>query len=190
MPGANMPWRLSKKGLRCRGGKGQGHPPEGYAHRDLVSGRIPRRSEKHNHAALGEAWDPPFGSKGLVDQIGLHLWRNLPGTRQGRRARPAFLQHRNHGATSCRDIARHRAAGSCDRPNGSGWMAYNRQTQGARQHHIVPLPAKCPELNPVENICSSCATTGCRTASSHLTITSSITAARFGASSSTSHGAS
>ena len=31
-------------------------------------------------------------------------------------------------------------------------MAYNRQTHGARQHHIVPLPAKCPELNPVENI--------------------------------------
>ena len=31
-------------------------------------------------------------------------------------------------------------------------MAYNRQTHGARQHHIVPLPAKCPELNPIENI--------------------------------------
>jgi hypothetical protein len=32
----SWPWRSSKRGLRRRGGKGQGNPPEGHAHRDLV----------------------------------------------------------------------------------------------------------------------------------------------------------
>src|SRR3546814_11127747 len=28
---------------------------------------------------------------------------------------------------------------------------------------LLPIPPKCPELNPVENVCSSSATTGSRT---------------------------
>src|SRR3546814_7264958 len=28
---------------------------------------------------------------------------------------------------------------------------------------LLPIPPTCPELNPVENVCSSCATTGSRT---------------------------
>jgi len=55
---------------------------------------------------------------------------------------------------------------------------------------IIALPAKCPELNPVETSGSSCATTGCRTASSNPTTTSSTIAARHGTGSSINHGAS
>jgi transposase len=31
-------------------------------------------------------------------------------------------------------------------------MAYDRKAPRARKHHHHALPAKCPELNPVENI--------------------------------------
>ena len=55
---------------------------------------------------------------------------------------------------------------------------------------IVALPAKCPELNPVENIWQSCATTGSPTASSRPTTTSSIIAARHGTTTSISLGTS
>jgi hypothetical protein len=53
---------------------------------------------------------------------------------------------------------------------------------------LLLLPPKCPELNPVETSGSSCAKTGCRTASSNPTPTSSTTAATPGTSSSISHG--
>src|SRR3546814_7598595 len=35
---------------------------------------------------------------------------------------------------------------------------------------LLPIPPKCPELNPVENVCSSCATTGSRTGCSPPTV--------------------
>src|SRR4051812_18204697 len=53
---------------------------------------------------------------------------------------------------------------------------------------LVLLPARAPELNPVEN--TSCATTGCRAACSAPTPTLSITAATPGTASSTSLGSS
>ena len=31
-------------------------------------------------------------------------------------------------------------------------MACDRRTHHTRENSIIPLPAKCPELNPVENI--------------------------------------
>ncbi|EHJ59883.1 putative transposase number 1 of insertion sequence NGRIS-2a [Novosphingobium pentaromativorans US6-1] len=58
-PRTSMRWRLSKRGLRCRVGKGQGSPPERHTHRDLVPGRGLRRPEEQDHPALGEARSPP-----------------------------------------------------------------------------------------------------------------------------------
>lgn len=55
---------------------------------------------------------------------------------------------------------------------------------------LLPLPSRCPELNPVETCGSSCATTGCRTAFSNPTTTSSNIAASLGTSSSISLSAS
>jgi hypothetical protein len=59
---------------------------------------------------------------------------------------------------------------------------------------LVLLPARAPELNPVENIWQflreNCARTGCRAACSPPTATSSITAATRGTGSSTSLGSS
>jgi transposase len=51
---------------------------------------------------------------------------------------------------------------------------------------IVPLPAKCPELNPQENVWQymrdnwTCATTGSPTACSRIRMISSITAVTLG----------
>jgi len=90
-----------KGGLRCQAGKSQSSAPEGHAHRDMVPGRSPRWSKEQDHAALGETRNPAFGTERPTDEIGLHLRRDLPGTRQGRRARPALLQHRNHGTAPC-----------------------------------------------------------------------------------------
>ena len=55
---------------------------------------------------------------------------------------------------------------------------------------IMALPPKCPELNPVKTSGSCCVTTGCRTASSNLTMISSTTAVWRGTSSSISPGGS
>ena len=55
---------------------------------------------------------------------------------------------------------------------------------------LVPLPAKAPELNPMENVWQFARDNGCPTGSSPPTRTSSITAAAPGTSSLTSHGAS
>ena len=53
---------------------------------------------------------------------------------------------------------------------------------------LVPLPPKCPELNPVENVWQFRATTGCRTGFSTPTTTSSTIAAKRGTASSISPG--
>ena len=53
---------------------------------------------------------------------------------------------------------------------------------------VLALPPRSPELNPVENVWHSCATTGCRTGSSNPTKTSSRCAAKPGTTSSTNHG--
>ncbi|SER20745.1 Transposase [Sphingobium sp. YR768] len=55
MPRTNMPWKPSKKGLRCRAGKGQRHPLDGHAHRDMVPGRGacgPEAERGHRHRRI------------------------------------------------------------------------------------------------------------------------------------------
>jgi hypothetical protein len=55
---------------------------------------------------------------------------------------------------------------------------------------LIPLPAKCPELNPQETSGSSCVKTGSRTGSSNPSTTSSTIAATHGTNSSISPGGS
>ena len=69
-----------------------------------------------------------------------------------RGARPALLQHRRHGPASGgnRQSRRpRRARRPAPRP---GRMAYDGQSDLPDNITILPLPPKCPELNPVENI--------------------------------------
>jgi hypothetical protein len=54
---------------------------------------------------------------------------------------------------------------------------------------LLPLPPKCPELNVMENVGSSCAKTGSQTACSRTMTTSPVTAAAIGIASSISPGA-
>ena len=55
---------------------------------------------------------------------------------------------------------------------------------------LIPLPAKCPELNPQENVWQFMRETGSQTGSSNPSTTSSITVATLGTSSSISPGGS
>jgi hypothetical protein len=64
----------------------------------------------------------------------------------------------------------------------AGWHMSNRLVV-PRNITITPLPPKCPELNPVENVWQY-ATTGCQTVSSTPTTTSSIIAVTHGTNSS------
>jgi transposase len=152
MPRTNMPWKHSKKGLRCRAGKGQRHPPEGHAHRDMVPGRGACGPEKHNHATLGQKRNAAIGIEGSMDEISLYLWCDLPGTGQRRRACPALLQYRYHVAASGRNIPCRRAGCPRGCADGPGWWHMTGKLDVPQNISIVALPAKCPELNPVENI--------------------------------------
>jgi transposase len=62
------------------------------------------------------------------------------------------LQHPDHGASSCRDIACRRPRRPCGRADGSGRWHTTDKLDLPDNISIIPLPAKCPELNPVENV--------------------------------------
>ena len=84
------PRRRSKKIPRHRGGS-RSTAGLRQTDRDLVPRRSPHRSEKQDHAAVGETRDAAFGAKRPEDEFGLHLRRHLPGRRKRRRPRAAFL---------------------------------------------------------------------------------------------------
>ena len=69
----------------------------------------------------------------------------------------------------------------------AGWH-FSKTLETPDNITLLPLPAKSPELNPVENICSSCAKTGSQTVSSAPTTILSIIAVSLGTSSSINHG--
>lgn len=134
--------------------------------------------------------NPTICAEGPADEIGLHLWRYLPGIRQGRRARPAFLQYRHHGFAPRRNITRHRAPRARSRRmDQSAWHTTGKLEVPANIS-IVALPAKCPELNRSRGSGSSCVTTGSRIRCLPPTTTSWTAAARLGTGSSVSLGTS
>jgi transposase len=138
------------KRLLCRrAGKGQEICPEGHADRDLVPGRSADRPEEQDHAALGQAWDTALGSQRPADQIGLYLRRNLPGARQGRGAGATTETMTLHLAEIALAIAP--GARAVILMDQAGWHMTGK-LDVPDNIRIIALPAKCPELNPVENI--------------------------------------
>ena len=71
--------------------------------------------------------------------------------RKGRRPDLAPLRHRGDESASGRN-RRGRAWQACRPVARSGRMASLGPARRSRKHHLVPLPPKCPELNPVENV--------------------------------------
>jgi transposase len=141
-----------KKGLRCRVGKGQGHPPKGHAHRNMVPGRGARRPEEQDHAALGETRDTAFGAKGPANEIGLHFGAICPEHGKGAGLILPFCNTETmalHLAEISLAIAP--GAHAVVLMDQAGWHTTDKLEVPANIS-IVALPAKCPELNPVENI--------------------------------------
>ena len=57
-----------------------------------------RWSEEQDHAPVGQARDTSISAARSTHHLDLHIRRDLPGARQGRRACPAVLQYRSDGS--------------------------------------------------------------------------------------------
>ena len=152
MPRMNMPWRPSKRGLRWRAGKGQGSPPERHTlviwfqdearvgQKNKITRRWARRGtrpsapkdQRTKSADIFGAICPERGKgAGLVlpfcntETMALHL------------AEISLAVATGAHAVVLMDQAGWHTTGKLEVPDNIT---------------IVALPAKCPELNPVENI--------------------------------------
>src|SRR5438270_3637060 len=85
-------------------------------------------------------------------RFSLHIWRDLPEARKRRGARHAALRHAGDEPASGRDRKTDRAWGACCLAPRSSGLASLQRTEHPANITIVPLPAKCPELNPQENV--------------------------------------
>jgi transposase len=123
---------------------GEGHRTRAY--RGLVRRRGAHRPEEQDHATLGSARDQDIGALRPAHCLDLHLRRHVP--RQGRRPRPAFLQHRGDELAPRRD----RHAGGARRPcralSRSGRLASVEPARGAGQHHARAAAAQMPGAQP------------------------------------------
>ena len=121
---------------------------------------------------------PAEPSSGPAHRIHLHVWRDPPRREQGGRARVSWCNTEamplHLAQTSARVAPARHATLVVDEV---GWPLSERLVVPANIT-IVPLPGKCPELNPRENVGNSHETTGCRTGCSPSTPKSSTTRAR------------
>ena len=139
-------------------GSDQSHAPKGHAHRVVVAGRSPGWPEERHHPALGQARDTSVSIQGPTHLFGVYLRRDLPRPRQGGRFGAAALRHPRHDAPPRRDIRRRRARGARRAAPRSSRMArlkgagHCEPISPSCRCRLMPLPPKCPELNPVENV--------------------------------------
>jgi hypothetical protein len=88
------------KKLSRPAGRDQGNPADGHGHRAVVAGRSADRPAEQDHAALGEAGNPPASGQGSALQIRLYFRRHLSPTRARRRSDHALLRYSGHDAAS------------------------------------------------------------------------------------------
>src|SRR5262249_3759097 len=94
----------------------------------------------------------PERSGRSADRLGLYLRRDLSERGQRRGARHAAMRHRGDESPSCRD--RHPNPAQEARRlllDQAGWHLSGR-LKVPSNITLIALPAKCPELNPQENI--------------------------------------
>src|SRR6187401_1608417 len=120
--------------------------------RSLVRRRNSPRPEEQEHAPLGKTRHAALCSPGPPHRIGLYFRCDLSGPGKSRRADPAMVQYRGDEPPTRRDLGqvtpgRH-AALLLDQ---AGWHTTPQLTVPSNIS-IVPLPAKCPELNAQENV--------------------------------------
>ena len=121
--------------------------------------------------------------------INLSVRRGMPRARSRRCSRAPRLQHRGHATPSRRNRNQSYPRRTCHSHSRSSWMARRQRPQGSQKHHApVAAPPRAPELDPKKIFGSSCGQTGCQTASSNPSTTSSTIAATPGTRSSTNPG--
>src|ERR1700684_673626 len=121
--------------------------------RTLVRRRGAGRAEEKDPPPLGQALNPPERPKRSADSLGLHFRRDLSEGGQRRRARHAALRHRGDEPAPGRDRHANRARRTRRDPRRSGRMASLRRVEPPLSNiTLIASPAKCPKLNPQENI--------------------------------------
>src|SRR3954447_17732970 len=122
------------------------------ADRGMVCRRGPHRAEEQDHKALGAAGHPALSTARSAHLFGLHLRRHLSRTRQGR---GLVLPRCNSAAMTLHlaEIAKTVMPGAhavliLDQ---AGWHLSDQLVVPANIT-LLPLPPRCPELNPVENL--------------------------------------
>src|SRR4051812_38768694 len=151
MPRSLRRWSFLKKSPGHLGSD-PGKPPEGHPDRAVVAGRGPCRPEEQDCPALGPTGHPAPRPARSADEFGLHLRGDLPATGQGR---GLVLPRCDTQAMSLHlaEVAQAVA------PGAHGVMLMDRAGWHRAKDLVVPdnltlvlLPARAPELNPVENI--------------------------------------
>ncbi|MGY4398972.1 hypothetical protein ACVWZA_004183 [Sphingomonas sp. UYAg733] len=132
-----------------------GDPGSAFARhtdRALVAGRGARRPEERDHPALGPSRHPAFGAERPAHGIGLYYGAICPA--EGTGAALVLPRCNTEGmALHLAEISAAVAPGAHAillldqaRWHGSGALIAPANIT------LLPLPSKCPELNPVENV--------------------------------------
>ncbi len=118
----------------------------------MVPGRSAGRPEEQDHAALGEARNAALGPKGPADEISLYLRRDLPEHGKGAGLVLPFCNTETMSLHLTEiSLAVAPGAHAVVLMDQAGWHMTGKLDVPANIS-IVALPAKCPELNPVENV--------------------------------------
>src|SRR3954453_7483136 len=151
MPRTLRRWRLLKKPPGHLGSD-PGGPPERHSPRTVVAGRGARGPEEQDRPALGPTGHPASRPARSADEFGLHLRSDLPPGGQGRGLGAAPMRHAGHEPAPG-EVAQAVA------PGAHGVILMDRAGWHRAKDLVVPdnltlvlLPARAPELNPVENI--------------------------------------
>ena len=140
-----------KKLSRPSGGD-LGYASARHTHRTLVAGRGAGRPEERDHPALGPSRHPAFGAKGPAHSVRLHLRGDLPGRGKGGGVGAAEMQYPGDVLAPSGDIAAVApGAHAILLLDQAGWLGSGALIVAANIT-LLPLPSKCSELNPVENI--------------------------------------
>ena len=122
-------------------------------HRGLVRRRGPHRPKEQDHPPLGQARHASERADGPTNRLGLYLRRDLPQARKGCSPDHAQMQHGGHEPAPGRNRRSDRAGRTrgASRRSQAGWHLSSRLVMPPNIT-LIPLPAKCPELNPQENV--------------------------------------
>jgi hypothetical protein len=104
------------------------------------------------HPSMGKTRIASLRPTGSPHRLDLHLRRHLAEGRKRSRSHPAQMQHLCDDPPPCRDCAEYCTRRACRAPARPSRLAYERQAGRSPNVTIMPLHAKCPELNPQENV--------------------------------------